>query len=179
MAAAAGRRRGHPARHLARRHERLGDSALLRREDPDAIAPRSCFSAWPSQRPVRACPPKPKAVLTKPVEEDALLDELARVLCGPGEKARILVVEDDVDLARVIADVFTPRHHRGARRPHTPGGSRRVLRFQPAPDGSRHRPARRRRIQRGGLARGSTKISPTCRWWSTPAAIWAPKSASS
>ena len=35
------------------------------------------------------------------------MGELARVLCGPGEKARILVVEDDVDLARVIGDVFS------------------------------------------------------------------------
>ena len=39
-------------------------------------------------------------------DEDALLGELARVLCGPGENARILVVEDDVDLARVIGEVF-------------------------------------------------------------------------
>jgi DNA-binding response OmpR family regulator len=31
---------------------------------------------------------------------------LARGLCGPGEKARILVVEDDRDLASVIAGVF-------------------------------------------------------------------------
>jgi DNA-binding response OmpR family regulator len=31
---------------------------------------------------------------------------LARVLCGSGEKARILVVEDDPDLARVISEVF-------------------------------------------------------------------------
>jgi len=44
--------------------------------------------------------------LVEPVEEDALLSELARVLCGPGEKARILVVEDDVDLAGVIGAVF-------------------------------------------------------------------------
>lgn len=38
--------------------------------------------------------------------EDQLLHELARVLSVPGESARILVVEDDVDLARIIADVF-------------------------------------------------------------------------
>ena len=44
--------------------------------------------------------------LTAPVEEDTLLSELARVLCGDGEKARILVVEDDVDLAGVIGGVF-------------------------------------------------------------------------
>jgi len=35
-----------------------------------------------------------------------LLAELARVLCGDGEKARILVVEDDVDLAHVIGQIF-------------------------------------------------------------------------
>jgi DNA-binding response OmpR family regulator len=45
--------------------------------------------------------------VTKPVEEDALLAELARVLCGPGERARILVVEDDADLAHVIQQIFT------------------------------------------------------------------------
>jgi PAS domain S-box-containing protein len=43
----------------------------------------------------------------KPAREDDLLAELARVLCGTGEKARILVVEDDVDLAQVIAEIFT------------------------------------------------------------------------
>ena len=38
--------------------------------------------------------------------DETLLSELARVLSSPGEKARILVVEDDVDLARVIGAVF-------------------------------------------------------------------------
>jgi CheY-like chemotaxis protein len=38
--------------------------------------------------------------------EETLLSELARVLSSPGEKARILVVEDDIDLARVIGAVF-------------------------------------------------------------------------
>jgi PAS domain S-box-containing protein len=42
----------------------------------------------------------------KPLVEDAVLGELARVLCGPGEKARILVVEDDHDLAGIIREVF-------------------------------------------------------------------------
>jgi DNA-binding response OmpR family regulator len=45
----------------------------------------------------------------KALDEEALLGELARVLCGTGdagEHARILVVEDDVDMARVIAAVF-------------------------------------------------------------------------
>ena len=38
--------------------------------------------------------------------DETLLNELARVLSSPGEKARILVVEDDIDLARVIGAVF-------------------------------------------------------------------------
>ena len=42
----------------------------------------------------------------KPLEEDMLLTELARVLCGSGDTARILIVEDDRDLARVIGEVF-------------------------------------------------------------------------
>lgn len=39
-------------------------------------------------------------------DDETLLNELARVLSSPGEKARILVVEDDVDLAGVIGAVF-------------------------------------------------------------------------
>jgi CheY-like chemotaxis protein len=38
--------------------------------------------------------------------DETLLNELARVLSSPGEKARILVIEDDIDLARVIGAVF-------------------------------------------------------------------------
>lgn len=45
--------------------------------------------------------------VTKPPQDDRLLTELARVLCGNGEKARILIVEDDRDLARVISEVFS------------------------------------------------------------------------
>ena len=48
-----------------------------------------------------------EGAVAKPLDESALLGELARVLCGPGEKARILVVEDDVDLAKTIEMVFT------------------------------------------------------------------------
>uniref|UniRef100_E6PZM4 histidine kinase n=1 Tax=mine drainage metagenome TaxID=410659 RepID=E6PZM4_9ZZZZ len=45
--------------------------------------------------------------IPKPAQDQALLYELARVLSAPGEKARILVVEDDLDLARVIGAVFS------------------------------------------------------------------------
>jgi PAS domain S-box-containing protein len=52
-------------------------------------------------------PAEAEGWVPKPVEEDALLNELARVLCGPGETARVLVIEDDLDLANVIKDVFS------------------------------------------------------------------------
>jgi PAS domain S-box-containing protein len=44
--------------------------------------------------------------VSQSTNDETLLSELARVLSSPGEKARILVVEDDVDLARVIGAVF-------------------------------------------------------------------------
>jgi CheY-like chemotaxis protein len=82
---------------------------MLRRLDPEAKTPivllsienhseSSNGSAIPSR--------EVEGWVDQPVREDALLSELARVLCGPGEQARVLVVEDDKDLARVIGDVF-------------------------------------------------------------------------
>jgi PAS domain S-box-containing protein len=44
--------------------------------------------------------------VSQSTNDETLLSELARVLSAPGEKARILVIEDDVDLARVIGAVF-------------------------------------------------------------------------
>jgi PAS domain S-box-containing protein len=77
---------------------------MLRRRDPESHIPIVLLSVAPqgSQR----LPNDAQGLVTKPIEEDALLAELARVLCGPGEKARILVVEDDVDLAHVIGEIF-------------------------------------------------------------------------
>jgi DNA-binding response OmpR family regulator len=60
-----------------------------KRQDPDALPVDA--EGWVANR----------------LSDDALLGELARVLCVPGENARILVVEDDVELARVIGDVFS------------------------------------------------------------------------
>jgi DNA-binding response OmpR family regulator len=45
--------------------------------------------------------------VAKPLHEEELLAELARVLCGTGDKARILIVEDDRDLAHIIGTIFT------------------------------------------------------------------------
>ena len=78
---------------------------LLRRLDPESRTPVVLLSVdgihSPSSLPVNV-----EGWVTNPFQEDALLGELARVLCGPGDLARILIVEDDVDLARVIAEVF-------------------------------------------------------------------------
>ncbi len=55
----------------------------------------------------RRCPGTRRGWVTNPLEEDALLTELARVLCGSAGTARILIVEDDRDLAQMIGEVFT------------------------------------------------------------------------
>jgi PAS domain S-box-containing protein len=79
---------------------------LLRRLDPAAKTPIVLLSVE-GQRALT--PPRDHAEgwVDEPLDEDALLNELARVLRGTGEKARILVIEDDVDLAHVIEQVFT------------------------------------------------------------------------
>jgi len=79
---------------------------LLRRMDPKGRVPIVLLSVEDHQKSAD-WGPNALGWLTKPIEEDALLGELARVLCGPGERARILVVEDDLDLARVIGEVFS------------------------------------------------------------------------
>jgi CheY-like chemotaxis protein len=86
---------------------------FLRRMDPGSRTPVVLLSVDnrqdPADRPPNLAIAPPAGVagwVAMPLEEDALLRELARVLCGPGENARILVVEDDLDLARVIGDVF-------------------------------------------------------------------------
>ena len=79
---------------------------LLRRLDPDSRTPVVLLSVESRQSQIDL-PAGAEGWVTKPMEDEALLGELARVLCGPGEKARILVVEDDVDLARLIGEIFT------------------------------------------------------------------------
>jgi DNA-binding response OmpR family regulator/two-component sensor histidine kinase len=79
---------------------------LLRQLRPQARTPIVLLSVDKHQDPA-ALPGDAEGWVANPLSEDALLGELARVLCGPGETARILVVEDDIDLARVIGEVFT------------------------------------------------------------------------
>jgi len=79
---------------------------LLQRLNPDAHTPVVLLSLDNRPDPT-AMPANAEGWVTQPLQEDALLGELARVLCGPGEKARVLIIEDDVDLAGVIREVFS------------------------------------------------------------------------
>ena len=78
---------------------------LLRRMDASAHTPVVLLSVEDPENP-RELPAGADGWVSKPLREEALLTELARVLCGSGEKARILIVEDDHDLANVIGEVF-------------------------------------------------------------------------
>jgi PAS domain S-box-containing protein len=79
---------------------------LLRRLDKSSPTPVVLMSV---EDPNTGNEPRSEAAgwLHKPLREDDVLAELARVLCGSGEKAHILVVEDDRDLALVINEIFT------------------------------------------------------------------------
>ena len=78
---------------------------LLRRMDASAHTPIVLLSVGDPQNPLEL-PGDVDGWVPRPFREDALLTELARVLCGPGEMANLLIVEDDHDLARVISEVF-------------------------------------------------------------------------
>jgi PAS domain S-box-containing protein len=78
---------------------------LLRSLHSEAPTPIVLLSVDKRQDPA-ALPSDAEGWVANRLNEDALLGELARVLCGPGETARILVIEDDADLARIIGDVF-------------------------------------------------------------------------
>jgi CheY-like chemotaxis protein len=75
---------------------------LLRRLRPEARTPIVLLSV-DKRQDAGALPAGAEGWV---LDEDALLGELGRVLCGPGENARILVVEDDVELALMIGNVF-------------------------------------------------------------------------
>ena len=68
----------------------------LRRLDATSRTPVVLLSVEDSQSP-EELPAGAEGWVPKPLQEDVLLTELARVLCGTGDKARILIVEDDLD----------------------------------------------------------------------------------
>jgi PAS domain S-box-containing protein len=83
---------------------------LIRRLEPEARTPVVLLSVdtphSPGELPTGPSPGV-NGWISKPLHEDVLLGELADVLSGPDERARILVVEDDRDLAGVIGGVFS------------------------------------------------------------------------
>jgi len=79
---------------------------LLRRQEASAHTPVVLLSV--EEQPTgKALPEGAEGLVANPLQEDALLAELARVLRGTGGKARVLIVEDDRDLASIIGEVFT------------------------------------------------------------------------
>ncbi len=78
---------------------------MLRRLDGGSRIPIVLMSVEDPRSPADL-PAGAEGWVTKPLKEEALLAELARVLCGSGEKTRILIVEDDRDLVQVISTVF-------------------------------------------------------------------------
>jgi len=78
---------------------------LLRRLDATSRTPVVLLSVEDPHAST-ALPDGAAGLVTNPLQEDELLAELSRVLCESDEKARILVVEDDRDLAHVIGEVF-------------------------------------------------------------------------
>jgi DNA-binding response OmpR family regulator len=78
---------------------------MLRREDPEAHTPVLLVGVASPQTAAEEHS-KGDRLFPRP-SDDAMLSELAKALCMPGETMRILIVEDDMDLGQVIAEIFT------------------------------------------------------------------------
>ena len=77
----------------------------LRRDKPESQTP-VIITSVASSTVVPENGSKAVRLGERPADE-ILMAEAARVLCEPGELMRVLVVEDDVDLARMIGRIFT------------------------------------------------------------------------
>ncbi len=77
------------------------------RQDPAAAGVPIVLLSVDHPNPALPLPSGADGWVAQSPDDETLLTELARVLSSPGEKARILVIEDDVDLARVIGAVFS------------------------------------------------------------------------
>ena len=89
---------------------------MLRRQDPEAHTPLVLVGVANPQHQADHLL-KADRLFPRPTD-DALLDELVKVLCVPGEQARILVVEDDPDLGQIVGEIFA-REHISVRVAHT------------------------------------------------------------
>ncbi len=78
---------------------------MLKEDEATTNIPVVVLSVWPTLENAEH-PERVDGWLQKPLDESTLLTELARVLRGAREQARVLLVEDDEDLARVILATF-------------------------------------------------------------------------
>ncbi len=78
---------------------------LLKEQETTAAVPVVVLSMYANRRGSGG-PQDPEGWLTKPADDEAVLRELARVMRRGHEHAHVLLVEDDVDLARVIMATF-------------------------------------------------------------------------
>jgi PAS domain S-box-containing protein len=78
---------------------------MLKNDPLTSAIPIVVLSVWPSTDH-SDIPEHVDGWVQKPLDEVALLSELARVLRGGAEPARVLIVEDDEDLARIILTTF-------------------------------------------------------------------------
>jgi PAS domain S-box-containing protein len=82
---------------------------LLRRLEPEAHIPVVLLSLDTDRSETHSSNGLPAGLQgwkKTPVAEDALLSGLTNAICSPGEKSRVLIVEDDRELAGVIGEIF-------------------------------------------------------------------------
>jgi PAS domain S-box-containing protein len=82
---------------------------LLRRVDPEAHTPVVLLSLDANATQIQPASGLPNGIqgwTRTPVEDNALLNALTDAICGPGEKARVLIVEDDRQIAEDISESF-------------------------------------------------------------------------
>jgi CheY-like chemotaxis protein len=78
--------------------------ALRMRSETQNIPVVICSVCTPYEKPIPA--PKPVGWVTKPINEQALLQSLEQALSHASRRMQVLVVEDDMDLANVLMMLF-------------------------------------------------------------------------
>jgi PAS domain S-box-containing protein len=80
---------------------------MLRKDEPEAHTPIALLGIDHRKDPMDSPAVTQRRSIRLPLDEDALLGELARTFCEPGEKARILVVGDDLEMTAAIREIFS------------------------------------------------------------------------
>ena len=94
---------------------------MLRRFEPESHTPVVLLSLdadRPQSESSNGLPDGLRGSTKRTVEENALLGALTDVICGPGEKARVLIVDDDRELAGSVSGIFV-RESISVRMAHT------------------------------------------------------------